>query len=550
MSYTNFMNESWSEYYVDYQTLKELIKKLIDLPSQDIENDFIELIRENYKKCNKFYSEQIDIIKKQLLENKVETKSVMSKITYLFNYSIINRLVFYKILEKHDLISSATILPYYSIKLHYDNFCPIKRVYELFTLLSKKQYEQREKLYKKLNPKQRYDYLKTYPKTEIYNNIIEGKLENTQTLEFKRKSEKYWVSLTELPNIMEYLSKYLPMYFFNDKPSITETTSVYLDTSDFKCLSKRRVKKEGANVIRLRWYGEYEKTNEIFVERKTHHEDWSSEQSVKERFKVEKSKINDFLTELKTEGIEGNDLYNECKSQIHNDKLRPVLATKYVRFSYQDDNNDYIRISLDTNLRMIKKSGNFSDWADSENYIDAKNIHMFPFVVMEIKLREPFIENTPIWLKELTNLKGVVPCPNFSKYSHGCSMLYNEVSKPDWILINDELFNNSNSIEEINVLNRMTTINTPIKKLIKVDPKFILQNERMYLSWISLAISVFKIFRNNSFLGKLISILIVIFGHLQHKKRLNLLKTGDLTNFESTKYLNLISLFTSLMILI
>jgi len=73
----------------------------------------------------------------------------------------------------------------------------------------------------------------------------------------------------------------------------------------------RLEKTEGAEAIRLRWYGDTDvktvsATNliypgrsrrlpQIFVERKTHREDWTGEKSVKARFPIKEHLVNAFL---------------------------------------------------------------------------------------------------------------------------------------------------------------------------------------------------------------------------------------------------------------
>jgi len=46
--------------------------------------------------------------------------------------------------------------------------------------------------------------------------------------------------------------------------------------------------------VRLRWYGGVDNTT-IFVERKTHREDWTGEKSVKARFAIKEKLVNGFL---------------------------------------------------------------------------------------------------------------------------------------------------------------------------------------------------------------------------------------------------------------
>ena len=72
-------------------------------------------------------------------------------------------------------------------------------------------------------------------------------------------------------------------------------TSIYFDNEDLDLYLGRLEKTEGAQAIRLRWYGDINNT-QIFVERKTHREDWTGEKSVKARFPIKEHKVNAFLS--------------------------------------------------------------------------------------------------------------------------------------------------------------------------------------------------------------------------------------------------------------
>jgi SPX domain protein involved in polyphosphate accumulation len=71
-------------------------------------------------------------------------------------------------------------------------------------------------------------------------------------------------------------------------------TSIYFDNEDLELYLGRLEKTEGAQAIRLRWYGDVNNP-QIFVERKTHREDWTGEKSVKARFPIKEVKVNAFL---------------------------------------------------------------------------------------------------------------------------------------------------------------------------------------------------------------------------------------------------------------
>ena len=71
-------------------------------------------------------------------------------------------------------------------------------------------------------------------------------------------------------------------------------TSIYFDNEDLELYLGRLEKTEGAEAIRLRWYGDMD-VKTIYVERKTHREDWTGEKSVKARFPIKEENVNAFL---------------------------------------------------------------------------------------------------------------------------------------------------------------------------------------------------------------------------------------------------------------
>ena len=58
-------------------------------------------------------------------------------------------------------------------------------------------------------------------------------------------------------------------------------TSLYFDNDDLDVYAQRLKKAEGASLIRLRWYGHSWPPSEVWVERKTHHEPWTGDRSLK-----------------------------------------------------------------------------------------------------------------------------------------------------------------------------------------------------------------------------------------------------------------------------
>jgi hypothetical protein len=197
-------------------------------------------------------------------------------------------------------------------------------------------------------------------------------------------------------------------------------------------------------------------TLQVFVERKTHREDWTGEKSVKERFVVKEDKMNAFLagtytvdadfdelvkkgkkTEREVEGMK--QLANEVQYAILIRKLRPVVRTFYNRTAFQLPGNASVRISLDTELTMVRED-NFDgndrtngNWRRTDCGIDhpfptieESEKELFPYGVLEVKLATKVGEEPPEWIRDLIDSHLVEAVPKFSKFIHGCATLLPE----------------------------------------------------------------------------------------------------------------------------
>lgn len=99
MKYGNYlrdtMNDEWYDYYIQYNKLADYIKN--NEKKNDIE--FIELVSREYEKCNLFYLSKINEIVSDIDKND-DIKYQMYQISDLYQYCILNRVGFYKILKK------------------------------------------------------------------------------------------------------------------------------------------------------------------------------------------------------------------------------------------------------------------------------------------------------------------------------------------------------------------------------------------------------------------------------------------------------------------
>jgi hypothetical protein len=142
-------------------------------------------------------------------------------------------------------------------------------------------------------------------------------------------------------------------------------------------------------------------------------------------------------TEKEVEGMK--QLANEIQYAIITRKLRPVMRTFYNRTAFQLPGNAAVRISLDTELTMVRED-NFDgydrthgNWRRTDFGIDhpfesikPSEKELFPYGVLEVKLATKVGEEPPQWIRDLINSHLVEAVPKFSKFIHGCASLVPE----------------------------------------------------------------------------------------------------------------------------
>lgn len=231
--------------------------------------------------------------------------------------------------------------------------------------------------------------------------------------------------------------------------------SVYFDNRQMQLYHGRMDKTPGAIALRLRWYGTDIKT--VYVERKTHLDSWTGNVSVKERFTLTeelvvpflggKYSVNEYADDMKRKGKKDADIDAACKlfSQIarviESKQLGPTVRTQYMRTAFQIPFDSSVRISLDTNLCMVREdvcgyaSRITERWRRDERVpVKASEHTHFPHAVLEVKLQGD-VENPPAWVKDLLESGMVTEVYKFSKFIHGGAVLLTELvaAAPYWI---------------------------------------------------------------------------------------------------------------------
>lgn len=214
----------------------------------------------------------------------------------------------------------------------------------------------------------------------------------------------------------------------------------------------RLKKTEGAEAIRLRWYGGME-TDTIFIERKTHREDWTGEKSVKARFTLKEKNVNDFLAgrmtvekafeKMRKDGKKSEkeiadleQLAREIQFRVITRDLVPVTRSFYNRTAFQLPGDARVRISLDTELTMTREDNldgrqrAGGNWRRTDIGIDfpfsqlsPEDVERFPYAVLEVKLQTQSGQEPPQWIRDLISSHLVEAVPKYSKFIHGTATL-------------------------------------------------------------------------------------------------------------------------------
>lgn len=310
-----------------------------------------------------------------------------------------------------------------------------------------------------------------------------------------------------------------PYHAWDSRYHDTCVSSIYLDNESFELYRGRLHKHQGAEAIRIRWYTSREQEI-VFIERKKHQESWTGEQSAKLRFNIPEQCVNDYIlgknvwkhvescnSDRETAFV----LYTEIQNAIKNKNLRPVLRTFYKRTAFQLPNDAQVRVSLDTHLCMIKENtGVFTNWRRLDINCDfpfdnlkSNEIVRFPHAILEVKIQG---ENQPSWVEEIISGSYVEAVDNFSKYMHGCAILYPQITDIPYWLPQCHIDINREPIHEISELNsliepgpisvtssRLEVVDVEDKRIaipIRVEPKVFFANERTFLSWLHFSIFI------------------------------------------------------------
>ena len=364
-----------------------------------------------------------------------DLSDIIADVHDLAKFTQLNYTGFQKIIKKHDKMTSWHLKPVFAARLNARPF--FKDDYDVTVI----------------NLSKLYDQVRNRGAPNQGDSAAGGKQQN-----FVRQTTKYWVHPDNITELKLIILKHLPVLVFNPSKEFEKKdpaiTSIYYDNLDTWELYEGRLKKsEGAEAIRLRWYGGME-SDTIFVERKTHREDWTGEKSVKARFSLKEKNVNAFISgqmtasqvfeKMRRDGKKSEEEINnleqlakEVQFRVLDRKLVPACRSFYDRTAFQLPGDARVRISLDTELCMTREDNLDGQQRSGKNWrrmdigvdfpfsqLPPEDIERFPYGVLEVKLQTAAGQEPPTWIRELTSSHLVEAVPKFSKFIHGCATLF------------------------------------------------------------------------------------------------------------------------------
>lgn len=286
-------------------------------------------------------------------------------------------------------------------------------------------------------------------------------------------AHKFWVHQDNLLEVKTFIMRRLPVLVYNPQslkvidasqkdPTIT---SIYFDNDKFDLYQQKIVRADESGSLRLRWTGQLNDKPEILLEKKIVNEQTGSRDI---RLPIKEKHIKSFLAgENKMEkqvqklverhGADSEQVksfkqtVDEIQDFIKDKRLEPLLRATYTRTAFQIPGDDRLRVSLDTNLALIREDAidtdrpcrDPEDWHRSDiddqkmeypySAIKKGEIARFEHAILEVKVKDSNYSNR--WLDDLTSSHLVKETPKFSKFVHGVAELFEDYvnSFPFWL---------------------------------------------------------------------------------------------------------------------
>jgi len=286
------------------------------------------------------------------------------------------------------------------------------------------------------------------------------------------RSHKFWVHMDNLFEVKTVILRRLPVLVYDQQTANVASgtqrdptiTSIYFDNPSFSLYSAKVNGKPDAASLRLRWAGQLNEKPEIVFEKKVIK---ASDVADEVRFPIKAKYVQAFLDdkyhmEKSIEKMTYRPNKNQAEidsfkaaveniqSFVRTERLQPVMRANYTRTAFQIPGDNRVRISLDTNLSLIREDAldldrpcrDPDDWhrrdIDNANMefpfkaIKKGEIQNFPYALLEIRVKGL---KKYEWIEDLMHSHLVKESPRFSKFVHGVAKLFedNVNTFPFWL---------------------------------------------------------------------------------------------------------------------
>lgn len=253
---------------------------------------------------------------------------------------------------------------------------------------------------------------------------------------FKRKEEKFILSLSQASNLKHIARRGLDFSSFNRNGTLTDIRTTYFENDEFLVYHMKKSRQKTRYKIRIREYGrDGQFESSVWVELK----EKVSGQGYKSRFKIDRKYIDDFIkgndvythVQKKNKGMGDkylSVLYNRIQKLIIEKKFYPRLVMQYQRLALQEDNAKGVRLTFDYNLKggILNQGDELFLEIEKPEYFDKYKS------IVELKIGSTYPEAAKE-IKKKFNIKK----QRFSKFAFGMDSFFKNSMQSEAVIDQD-----------------------------------------------------------------------------------------------------------------
>jgi len=479
------MVKEWEPYYMRYNLLKKIIKKLeerhvsspqersyflsISIPPSTnaaaqpqegsleagdpspMQEEFFKTLEKDMKSVQDFTDRRLQIMRdmleaaRQLVQKANETRQTKDRDTAkaaldnlgeevlrLEKFVNLNFTGFQKILKKHDRRLPSPCRAFYTKRLQAQPWVRISST-EIISVLGELYAELRGERLDAASP------LNTERRTPEHS---------------RQLTKRYWLRAEDVTSVQTRILQHLLILGALKAPGSSEgtagaqlTTTLYLDNHALEFYKARVEDLPGVSSIQLRWY-DTAKPSKVVVERKANALRASGDREVvQDSFVMDAEEVSSLFGSDASH--KGNRLAEEVVQMIQAKQLVPTARVQCMRTTFANPAGSLL-LTLDTNMAMILERTPDSDsvrnvaetgvWSrDPTKAISADHVRQFPHAILEVRINKEAgaredSTRFPPWLEDLLRSSAAREVVGFSPYVHSVALLLPEdvEALPGW----------------------------------------------------------------------------------------------------------------------